>query len=306
MPLHPVAAKMLADSALSGRPNAHLLTVQEARANFESDFGGLTKPDIETARDVTIEVRDTKIRGRLYRASNEEVVPLIVYYHGGGWLLGSIDSHDVLTRKLALTSGYAVLSVDYRRGPDSLFPVAMNDAVDAVTWAVENAKTLGIDPNRIALAGDSAGGNLATVAAAVLRDEGGPNIAMQILVYPVTTCDLDLGFDMKYEGHILYRDEMLWHQENYLNSPDEATDPLVAPLLADLHGLPPAVVVIAECDPIRPQGELYIDALKSAGVQVSVYDAPTLVHGFFGLDELFPEAADAMDFVAKELKGQME
>lgn len=306
MPLHPVAAKMLADSALSGRPNAHLLTVQEARANFESDFGGLTKPDIETARDVTIEVRDTKIRGRLYRASNEEVVPLIVYYHGGGWLLGSIDSHDVLTRKLALTSGYAVLSVDYRRGPDSLFPVAINDAVDAVTWAVENAKTLGIDPNRIALAGDSAGGNLATVAAAVLRDEGGPNIAMQILVYPVTTCDLDLGFDMKYEGHILYRDEMLWHQENYLNSPDEATDPRVAPLLADLHGLPPAVVVIAECDPIRPQGELYIDALKSAGVQVSVYDAPTLVHGFFGLDELFPEAADAMDFVAKELKGQME
>jgi acetyl esterase len=306
MPLHPVAAKMLADSALSGRPNAHLLTVQEARANFESDFGGLTKPDIETARDVTIEVRDTKIRGRLYRASNEEVVPLIVYYHGGGWLLGSIDSHDVLTRKLALTSGYAVLSVDYRRGPDSLFPVAINDAVDAVTWAVENAKTLGIDSNRIALAGDSAGGNLATVAAAVLRDEGGPNIAMQILVYPVTTCDLDLGFDMKYEGHILYRDEMLWHQENYLNSPDEVTDPLVAPLLADLHGLPPAVVVIAECDPIRPQGELYIDALKSAGVQVSVYDAPTLVHGFFGLDELFPEAADAMDFVAKELKGQME
>jgi len=165
---------------------------------------------------------------------------------------------------------------------------------------------LGIDPNRIAVAGDSAGGNLATVAAAVLRDGDGPHIAMQILVYPVTTCDLDRGFDMKYEGHILYRDEMLWHQENYLSSPDQATDPRVSPLLADLHGLPPAVVVIAECDPIRPQGELYIEALKSAGVQVSVYDAPTLVHGFFGLDELFPEAADAMDFVAKELKGFMK
>lgn len=306
MPLHPVAAKMLADSALSGRPNAHLLTVQEARANFESDFGALTKPDIEVARDVTIEVRDTKIRGRLYRASNEGVVPLVIYYHGGGWLLGSIDSHDVTTRRLALATGFAVLSVDYRRGPDSLFPVAVNDAVDAVTWAVENAQTLGIDPKRIAVAGDSAGGNLATVAAAVLRDESGPHIAMQILVYPVTTCDLDRGFDMKYEGHILYRDEMLWHQENYLSSPDQANDPRVAPLLADLHGLPPAVVVMAECDPIRPQSELYIEALKSAGVQVSVYDAPTLVHGFFGLDELFPEAADAMDFVAKELKGLMK
>jgi acetyl esterase len=284
MPLHPVAAKMLADSA----------------------FGGLAKPDIETARDVIIEVRDTQIRGRLYRASNDGVVPLIVYYHGGGWLLGSIDSHDVLTRRLALSSGFAVLSVDYRRGPESFFPVAVNDAVDAVTWAVKNAQILGIDPKCVAVAGDSAGGNLATVAAAVLRDEGGPHLAMQILIYPVTTCDLDRGFDMKYEGHILYRDEMLWHQENYLSSSDQATDPRVSPLLADLHGLPPAVVVIAECDPIRPQSELYIDALKSAGVRVSVYDAPTLVHGFFGLDELFPEAADAMDFVAKELKGLME
>ena len=302
MPLHPVAAEMLRNSALSGRPNAHLLPVLEARGNFESDYASLTKPEIAIARDVTIEVRESQIRGRLYRPSNDVVIPLVIYYHGGGWLLGSIDSHDVVTRRLSLSTGYAVLSVDYRLGPESLFPTAVNDAVDAVTWAVNNAEDLGIDPKRIAVAGDSAGGNLATVVATVLRDNGGPHLAMQILVYPVTTCDLDLGFEMKYEGHVLYRDEMLWHQENYLSNQEQATDPRVSPLLADLRDLPPAVVVMAECDPIRPQGELYIEALRSAGVAVSVYDAPTLMHGFFGLDELFPEAADAMSFVANELR----
>ncbi len=305
MPIHPVAARLLADSASSGRPNAHLLPVEEARKNFESDLGGLMKPDIATVQNVLIEVRDSQIRGRLYRANMDGIAPLVIYYHGGGWLLGSIDSHDVTARLLALSSGFAVLSVEYRRGPESLFPVAVNDAVDAVQWAVENAQALGIDPARIAVAGDSAGGNLATVVAAVLRDEGGPHLLMQILVYPVTTCDLDIGFDMNYEGYILYRDEMLWHQNNYLSSPEQATDPRVSPLLADLHDLPPAVVVIAECDPIRPQGELYIEALRSAGVPVSVYDARSLTHGFFGLNELFPEAADAMTFVAKELKRLM-
>ena len=305
MPLHPAAAQLLADSAASGRPNAHLLPVPTARENFESDLGGLTKPEIAVARDVTIDVRDAQIRGRLYRSNPDGALPIIIYYHGGGWLLGSIDSHDVTTRLLALASGFAVLSVDYRRGPDSRFPVAVNDAVDAVSWAADHADDLGIDPTRIAVAGDSAGGNLATVAAAAIRDEGGPRLSMQVLVYPVTTCDLKQGFDMKYEGHILYRDEMQWHQDNYLSNPDQARDPRVAPLLADLHDLPPAVVVIAECDPIRPQGELYIDALTAAGVRVSVYDAPTLVHGFFGLDELFPEAAEAMAFVANELKRVM-
>jgi acetyl esterase/lipase len=301
MPLHPVAQQMLADSAASGRPNAHLLPVPEARANFESDFGGLAKPDVAVARDVTITVRDTALRGRLYRPTTEGTLPLVVYYHGGGWLLGSIDSHDVTTRLLALASGCAVLSVDYRRGPEHRFPTAVEDAVDAVHWVVENAGDLGADAERLAVAGDSAGGNLATVAATVLRDEGGPAIALQVLAYPVTSCDLEHGFDMRYEGHILYRDEMQWHQDNYLRNPDDARDPRVSPLLADLRGLPPAVVVLPECDPLRPQGVLYVDALRAAGVEVEVVEAPTLVHGFFGLDEVFPEAADTMAHVGRRL-----
>jgi acetyl esterase len=253
------------------------------------------------ARDVTIRVRDTTIRGRLYRDSEDGVLPLVVYYHGGGWLLGSIDSHDVTTRLLAKASGCAVLSVDYRRGPEHRFPAAVEDAVDAVRWALGAADDLGVHADRFAVAGDSAGGNLAAVASAVLRDEGGPVPALQVLVYPVTTCDLDAGFDMTYEGHILYRDELQWHQDNYLRGPDDAKDPRVAPLLGDLAGLPPAVVVLAECDPIRPQGVLHVEALRAAGVPVDVHDADTLVHGFFGLDELFPEAADAMTFVGDRL-----
>lgn len=302
MPLHPVAAQMLADSAASERPNAHLLPVPTARANFESDLAGLAKPDIAVARDVTIQVRNATVRGRLYRSTAEDILPLVVYYHGGGWLLGSIDSHDVTTRLLALASGCAVLSVDYRRGPENRFPTAAEDAVDAVHWAVDNAEQLGVDPTRIALAGDSAGGNLATVAAISLRDQGGPTIALQVLVYPVTTCDLTDGFDMTYEGHILYRDEMRWHQENYLRTPEDAKDARVSPLLADLHGLPPAVLVVPECDPIRPQGLKYAEALRAANVPVEVFHAATLVHGFFGLDEIFPEASEAMSFVGHRLQ----
>lgn len=305
MSIHPAAVKMLADSAASRRPNAHLLPVETARANFESDLGGLTKPEIAVAQDVKITVRDGRIRGRLYRAQRDGQLPLVVYFHGGGWLLGSIDAFDVATRKLAITSGCAVLSVDYRRGPESRFPTAVHDALDSVNWAVDNADLLGIDPTRLAVAGDSAGGNLAAVVSGLIRDEGRPTLALQVLVYPVTTCDLDQGFDMNYEGVFLQRDEMQWHQDNYLTNPKEARDPMVAPLLGDLSDLPPALVLMAECDPIRPQGVLYVEALRAAGVPVDVYDAARLVHGYFGLDEVFPEAAEAMTFVGERLRKAM-
>lgn len=306
MPLHPVAAKMIADSKTSGRPNAHLLPVEVARANFEADFGALAKPDILEAREVAIDVRDGQIRGRLYRPIPGDHLPLIVYFHGGGWLLGSIDSHDCTTRKLSNASGCAVLSVDYRRGPDSRFPTAVHDALDAISWALDHSDDLGIDAERFAVAGDSAGGNLATVAAIALRDAGGPQPRAQLLVYPVTTCDLTIGFDMQWEGHMLYRDEMQWHQDNYLAGPEDGQHAWVSPLGANLVGLPPTMVLLAECDPIRPQGALYAEALAGAGVDVEVHDAPTMVHGYFGLDELFPEAEEYMEIAGRWLAGRLE
>jgi acetyl esterase len=302
MPIDPIAQKMLDDAKASGRPNAHLLPVPTARENFENTFGALAKPDIHKTVDVSIPTRDgVQIPGRLYLPSDAADLPLTVYYHGGGWLLGSIDSHDVATRLLANASGSAVLSVGYRRGPEARFPTAVNDAVDALLWAVGPDSDLGVDTTRLAVAGDSAGGNLAAAVALHLRDSGGPQLRHQLLVYPVTTTDLSIGMDPEYDGVMLERDELQWHQDNYLPSPEFASDPRVNVLGADLAGLPEATVILAECDPIRPQGELFAKALADAGVSVETHFTPGLVHGFFGLDEVFPNATDAMTFSGKRL-----
>lgn len=302
MPIDPIAQKMLDDAKQSGRPNAHLLPVPTARQNFENTFGALAKPPIHRVVDVTIPTRDGQtIPGRLYLPAEDSAeLPLTVYYHGGGWLLGSIDSHDVATRLLANASGGAVLSVGYRRGPEARFPTAVNDAIDALNWASDPASGLNVDHRRIAVAGDSAGGNLAGAVALYARDTG-VSLCHQLLIYPVTTTDLTRGMDPEYDGVMLERDELQWHQDNYLPSPEARTDPRVNILDADLSGLPDATVILAECDPIRPQGERYAAALEAAGVPTRVHLTPGMVHGFFGLDEVFPTATEAMTFAGEQL-----
>jgi len=302
MPLDPIAQKMIDDSRASGRPNAHLLSVATARQNFEDTFGSLTKPEIYRTIDFDIPTRDDeRIRGRLYLPGNEAGLPLTIYFHGGGWLLGSIDSHDVTTRLLAQASNSAVLSVDYRRGPEYRFPTAVYDAVDALDWAISDDARLPVDRSRVAVAGDSAGGNLAAALALHVRDTGSIRLRHQLLIYPVTTCDLDRGFNDEYQAIMLERDEMQWHQDNYLPTPDFANDPRIDVLSADLAGLPQTTIVLAECDPIRPQGELYAQAAKAAGVEVEVHQTAGMVHGFFGLDEIFPAATGAMEFAGTRL-----
>ncbi len=303
MPIDPIAQKMLHDAKKSGRPNAHLLPVETARQNFEDTFGALAKPPIHRVVDVEIPTREGEtIPGRLYLPVEQSAVqPLTVYYHGGGWLLGSIDSHDVATRLLASASGSAVLSVGYRRGPESRFPTAVDDAIDALEWAASPSAGLGVDATHVAVAGDSAGGNLAGVVALHARDTGTPSLRHQLLIYPVTTTDLQRGMDPEYDGVMLERDELQWHQDNYLPNPDAATDTRVNILDADLVGLPETTVVLAECDPIRPQGELYAKALSAAGVSTQTHQTPGMVHGFFGLDEVFPSATEAMTFAGRRL-----
>ena len=304
MPLHPTAAKLIADAKASGRPNAHLLPVTEARRNFESDWAALPKPDIAVSRDLTVPTADgASIPARMYRSAEAAANgPVLVWLHGGGWLIGSVDSHDGLARRLAIATGMTVLNVGYRLAPEFQFPTAVNDVVDSVRWVSTQAGRLALDPSRIVIGGDSAGGNLATVAAALLRDDTSVLIRHQLLVYPVTTCDLDVGFDPEYEGIMLYRDELQWHQDNYLADPSQRTNPRVSPLLADLTGLPPATVVMAECDPLHRQGELYVAALEKAGVPVQARQYAGMLHGFFGLDMMWDEARDAMDFAAERLK----
>jgi acetyl esterase/lipase len=303
MPIDPIAQKMLDDAKKSGRPNAHLLPVETARQNFEATFGALAKPPLHRVVDITIPTRDGQtIPGRLYLPAEESsVLPLTVYFHGGGWLLGSVDSHDVTSRLLANASGSAVLSVGYRRGPEARFPTAVNDAIDALRWAGDPASGLDVDHTHIAVAGDSAGGNLAGAAALHARDNGAPQLRHQLLIYPVTTTDLSRGMDTEYDGVMLERDELQWHQDNYLSSPHEAVDPRINILGADLIGLPETSIILAECDPIRPQGELYAAALNAAGVPNRTHLTPGMVHGFFGLDEVFPTATEAMAFAGQRL-----
>lgn len=302
MPIDPLAQKMLDDAKASGRPNAHLLPVAVARRNFEAAFGTLTRPPVHHVRDVAIATRDGQsIPGRLYLPTPDAAAPLTVYFHGGGWLLGSIDTHDVPCRMLANASAGGVLSVGYRRGPEARFPTAVHDAVDALTWALDPASSLPVDRDRVAVAGDSAGGNLAGALALHARDAGTPPLRHQLLVYPVTTTDLARGVDPDYDGVVLERDELQWHQDNYLQGPQQASDPRVNLLDADLSDLPETTVILAECDPIRPQGERYAQALRAVGVPVHTHLTPGLVHGFFGMTELYPSAGEAMTIAGDRL-----
>jgi acetyl esterase/lipase len=279
-----------------------MLPVAEARRNFDADFAAAGRgPDVQAVLDRQISVDGGMIRARIYRPV-EGRVPAVVYFHGGGWLLGSLESHDAVARTLADASGLVVVSVEYRRGPEHRFPTAVEDAYAAVRWVVESADTLGINGDRVAVAGDSAGGNLATAVALLCRDRGGPELRAQLLAYPVTTTDLAVGFDDDYEGYFLYRDEMQWHQDNYLASPSQRHDPLVSPLdSAEVQGLSPAMVITAQCDPLHRQGELYAKKLADAGVPVEHIPYPGMVHGFFQLPSVFVEGAEAIRSAAQFL-----
>jgi acetyl esterase len=301
--LHPQALEILAAAAQSDRPNAHLLPVEEARRNFDADFEAIGPG--EDVHEVTdLELGDG-VPARLYRPAGGRL-PVAAYFHGGGWLLGSIASHDAVCRALANAAGAVIVSVGYRRGPEHRFPTAVEDCYAATAELVERAEELGLDASRLAVAGDSAGGNLATAVALLARDRGGPDIAFQLLVYPVTTTDLDRGFDLDYEGFFLYRDELQWHQDNYLSSPEDARSPLVSPLdAADLRGLPPAMVITAQCDPLHAQGELYAQALADAGVPVEHRHYAGMVHGFFQLPSVFDDGRDAVDTAGAALRAAL-
>jgi acetyl esterase len=301
--LAPAAAEILASSVASDRPNAHLLPVEEARRNFDADFAAVGPgEDVAEVREHRLAVDGGEIAVREFRPAAGSL-PAVVYFHGGGWLLGSLDSHQAVCRALANAAGAAVFSVDYRRGPESRFPTAVEDCYAAAAWVQRDASALGVDQARIAVVGDSAGGNLATAVALLARDRGGPPLTMQVLAYPVTTTDLDVGFDLDYEGFFLYRDELQWHQDNYLRSPQDRTDPLVSPLEhARLEGLPPALVLTAQCDPLHAQGELYAQALERAGVPVEHRGYAGMVHGFFQLPSVFEEGADAIRVAAEALR----
>ncbi|WP_432990190.1 alpha/beta hydrolase [Dactylosporangium sp. CA-233914] len=300
MPIHPVAQQLLDEAKASDRPNSHLLPIEVARVNFEAAFGALRVEEIHAVEDLVAPTADGEVPVRLYTPIDAgRELPLVVYFHGGGWQMGSIASHDGICRAIGNASGVAVLSVEYRRPPENTFPAAPEDCYAALAWAVDHAARLGIDGTRVAVAGDSAGANLAAAVALMARDRGGPRLSCQALIYPATTFDVDLGFDLGFEGYVLYRDELLWHRNAYFAKESDASTPYASPLIADLTDLPPTLVLTAEYDPIHAQGELYAESLQRAGVEVLFRRYDGMIHGFAQFPALFEQAGEAVEQVAR-------
>jgi acetyl esterase len=261
--------------------------IRADRAAHAEEMAALAGPLQEIARVEarTIPGPAQPIPIRVYWPAAGKNFPALVYYHGGGWVFGNLDSVDRSCRALANASGCVVISVNYRLAPEHKFPAAVEDADAAVRYVAEHAGEFDVDPKRIAVGGDSAGGNLAAVACLIARDRGGPNIGFQLLVYPVTDADDDRASLHEFaQGYLLTRPMMDYFWAHYLARIEDGRDPLASPINApSLAGLPRAMVITAECDPIRDQGEAYAQRLREAGVPVSLKRYDGAIHAFFNL-----------------------
>jgi acetyl esterase len=280
---------------------------QELRALY----GALRPPaSIELAHieDRTIPGPAGDLPVRIYRPAGDAPKPTIVYYHGGGWVIGGLDTHDGACRALADAADAVVVSVDYRLAPEHPFPAPLEDAVAALQWVHDHASEIGGDPARIAVAGDSAGGNLAAVVAHEARDAGGPGLCFQLLIYPVTDYEFDsASMHENAEGYFLTRAAMQWFYSHYLTDPAHGADPRVSPRRAsNLAGLPPAFVITAEFDPLRDQGVAYADAMRAAGTPVAGRTYDGMFHGFVSMLEWIEAGKVAFDEAVAALRVAFE
>lgn len=292
-------------------PKLWEVSPKEARMFFSMAAKMMDPQSIKIAdvRNLTLDLPGRSIPARLYAPDQAgDRAPLVVFYHGGGFVMGDIDSHDPLCRNLANASGCLVLSVDYRLAPEHKFPAAVEDAYDALLWAAANAADLGADPARIAIAGDSAGGNLAAVVSQLSKARSGPKIAFQLLIYPVTKAVANTGSRSEFaRGYFLEQQAIDWFMGHYLGAPEEYDDPRVSPLVADdLSELPSAMVITAGFDPLKDEGKAYADRLSDAGVQVAYIDYPSMVHGFFNMTGIVPAAKEAVIAAGAAIKAHFD
>ncbi|MFM0186594.1 alpha/beta hydrolase [Paraburkholderia nemoris] len=313
MPLNPKIEQVLDMIARAKRSQLHELTPQQARASYEK-----SAPILEIAsapmfaiEDLRVPTRDgATIRARLYQPvepSWAEPAPALVYYHGGGFTVGSVDTHDALCRMLARDGKCTVLSVDYRLAPEYKFPTAVEDAFDALTWLHAHAAEYGIDAERLAVGGDSAGGTLATVCAVLARDSG-IKLALQLLIYPGTTGHQQTDSHSRLaNGFLLSGDTIQWFFDQYVRDKSDRDDWRFAPLdgtrgAPDFGGLAPAWIATAEYDPLSDEGDAYAEKLRAAGNRVTLKRYPGMIHEFFKMGGYVPDVAEAHADAAAALR----
>jgi acetyl esterase len=306
MPLDPDAQTLLDMVKEANRPAFETVTPAEARVAFMAARPVLAPEPMPVAelRDLAIPGAAGPIPGRLYRPSAGGALPALVFFHGGGWVVGNVESHDTVCRHLAVRAGCVVVSVDYRLAPEHKFPAAVDDCVTATEWVAANAASLGVDAKRLAVGGDSAGGNLAAVVSLVARDHGTPRLAYQLLIYPALDATMAQPSIARFaEGYLLTRATMRWFYDQYLRTPADAADWRVSPLAApDLGGVAPALVLTAGYDPLCDEGDAYAARLAAAGVAVTHRRVAEQIHGFAMNGKIIRAADAALDESAAALK----
>jgi acetyl esterase/lipase len=303
----PQIKALLAKIQEAGAPPLNTLTPTQAREIKNPafiEFGG-PPVEISNVEDLCIPGPSGEIPIRIYRPEGNGPFPVLVYFHGGGWVICNLDTHDSLCRHLSNRASCVVVSVDYRLAPEHKFPAAVEDAYAATLWTAENSGSIQVDPDRIAVGGDSAGGNLATVISLMAKDRGVPGLVFQLLVYPVT--DLSSMDNSTYREHgrdyILTKDSMVYYGSHYVAREEDALNPYASPLLAeDLSGLPPALVITAELDVLRGEGEEYANRLREAGVPVRYSCYKGMIHAFFSMTGIVDRTMDAVDEAAAALR----
>ena len=302
MPLAPEYEAMFAALAAEPGPKISDLSPVEGREMYRVMRAVNPELSIGSVEDRQIETEVGSIPIRIYRPTGDGPHPLLMNFHGGGWVIGDLDTADSVCRGLAEAAGCIVISVDYRLAPEHAYPAAVEDAYAATCWAAANAEALG-GSGKLAVTGESAGGTLAAVVCQKARDEAGPQIDFQLLAYPVIDHDLTrASYDENGEGYLLEKGTMVWFWDHYC-PPERRSEPAASPLRAkSLANLPPAVVLTAEFDPLRDEGKAYADALAAAGVSVKLINFDGLVHDFLATAALFPCSKAAFDQAVAELK----
>ncbi|MUG72293.1 alpha/beta hydrolase [Paenibacillus validus] len=305
MTLDPQAAAFLDLIKSGGTPPLKMMTPEESRALFAQmhALGGEIEA-VAQVEDRHISVPDGQIKVRIYRPEGEGPFPILVFFHGGGYVFGDLETVDRPCRNLTNAARSVVVSVDYRLSPEYKFPVPVEDGYAALEWVSNQASTFQGDASRIAVGGDSAGGNLAAVVAILAQERGGPTIVSQVLLYPVTdfSCNSN-SYKENGQGYNLTEEDMLWFRKHYLGSEDDIQNVYVSPLLANsLSGLPPALILTAQYDPLRDEGAQYAARLKDSGVSVEYECYEGMIHGFFWFAGILDQGKHAIDRVANYLR----